>query len=240
MRELFDLQSFYRDFAKAADQGGFRGEVLLEMEDGPLMAWEKVGNGPVVYLSAGMHGDEPAGPLAALEMMERGVFDDNRHWLICPVMNPGGLALHTRENREGKDLNRDYLKMETLEVAAHIRWLDRRPVPDLFVSLHEDWESTGFYFYEINCGNDRPEVAEAIFSATSVVMPVEPEVFIDGHEVREAGWIFHCPDADVPDHWPEAIYLAKKVARFLLLSRRRARRIWWTARGCRCWRFRNY
>eukprot|EP00903_Cladosiphon_okamuranus_P003457 g3455.t1 len=180
------------------------------MEDGPLMAWEKPGDGPVVYLSAGMHGDEPAGPLAALEMMERGLFGANRHWLICPAMNPGGLALHTRENRMGKDLNRDYLKQETLEVAAHIRWLSRKPVPDLFVSLHEDWESTGFYFYEINCGQDRPEVAHAILSAASDIMPVEPEVVIDEHEVREAGWIFHCADADMPNHWPEAIYLAKK------------------------------
>lgn len=210
MRELFDLQSFYEDFAKAAAERGFRGEVLLDTEDGPLMAWEKLGSGPPIYLSAGIHGDEPAGPLAVLEMMERGEFSEDFHWMICPALNPGGLATQTRENRKGKDLNRDYLLQETLEVAAHVRWLERRPVPELFVSMHEDWESTGFYFYEINCGKDRPEVAEAIFAATSEIMPIEPERVIDEHETRSPGWIFHCADADMPEFWPEAIYLAKR------------------------------
>ena len=174
------------------------------------MAWVKAAEAPSVYLSAGIHGDEPAGPLAVLEMMEGGVFDSSRSWMICPALNPGGLVLHTRENRRGADLNRDYFQVTSLEVAAHSRWLARQAVPDLFVSLHEDWESQGFYFYEINLGQDRPEVAEAIFSAVAPVFPKESGELIDGHEVRGPGWIYHCAEADLPDAWPEAIWLAKR------------------------------
>jgi len=210
MRDIFDWPSFTSDFSAAALSHGFTSEILHETEDGPLVAWERPGHGPRVYLSAGIHGDEPAGPLALLEMMERDAFPENFHWMICPALNPGGLAIHSRENRAGIDLNRDYLRKSTLEVAAHASWLDRHPVPDAFVSFHEDWESAGFYFYEINCGDDSPARSRAILNAVSPVFAHEQGVEIDGHAVREPGWIFHCAEADLPDSWPEAIWLAKK------------------------------
>ena len=210
MRDLFEWHSFQDEFATAALGQGFVRETLLETEDGPLLAWTKFSEAPLVYLSAGIHGDEPAGPLAVLEMMEGGVFDSSCSWMICPALNPGGLVCHTRENRAGADLNRDYFQLTTLEVSAHSRWLSRQPVPELFVSLHEDWESSGFYFYEINLTQDRPEIAESIFSAVAPVFSREPGPLIDGHEVRAPGWIFHCAEADLPDSWPEAIWLAKR------------------------------
>lgn len=209
MRDLFDWPSFLGDFSSAATRHGFSTEILLETKDGSLVAYERAGSGPLIYLSSGIHGDEPAGPLALLEMMERGDFAENFHWLICPALNPGGLAIHTRENREGIDLNRDYLQLRSLEVAAHTRWLARHRVPDVFVSFHEDWETIGFYFYEINCAADNQARAEAILAGVAPHFPHEPGAEIDGHEVRAPGWIFHCAEADLPESWPEAIYLAK-------------------------------
>ena len=206
----FDWNSYLADFSAAAESNGFRREDLLETDDGPLVAWEKEGDGPTVYLSAGIHGDEPAGPLAVLELMKIGFFDDKTHWMICPALNPGGLALGTRESRSGMDLNRDYLVRESPEVAAHAEWLSRKPVPNVFVSLHEDWESEGFYFYEINLGGDDPKRAGALLSAISKYFPPEPGPEIDGHEVREPGWIYHHADADLPESWPEAIFMAKR------------------------------
>jgi protein MpaA len=210
MPDLFDWPSFLPLFSRAAGSQGFTPEVLLETEDGPLMAWERKGEGTPVYLSAGIHGDEPAGPLAALELMETGVFPADRHCFVCPALNPGGLAVHSRESRSGADLNRDYLLKASLEIAAHSRWLDRQPVPGLFVSLHEDWETEGFYFYEINLSADDPQRASDLLAAVSPHFPAEPGPEIDGHEVRAPGWIFHCAEADLPDSWPEAIYLAKR------------------------------
>ncbi|MBC7980253.1 MAG: M14 family metallocarboxypeptidase [Armatimonadetes bacterium] len=210
MRDRFDWTSYLTDFSSAAAAGGFSSESLFETSDGTLTAWEKKGDGPLVYLSAGIHGDEPAGPLAVLEMMENGFFSGDHHWLICPALNPGGLARNQRENADGHDLNRDYRVLKTAEISAHAAWLERHPVPEVFVSMHEDWETSGFYFYEINLGEDNPERAEAILLEIAPIFSHEAGEIIDGHEVREPGWIFHCAEADLPESWPEAIFLAKK------------------------------
>ncbi len=209
MRELFDWSEYPAAFAAAAEKCGFEFETLLETADGTITAWERKGKGTVVYISTGMHGDEPAGPLALLEMMEAGWFSGNSHWLICPALNPGGLAVGARENRQDLDLNRDYLLQNSLEIAAHVRWLSRKPTPSIFISLHEDWESTGFYFYEINLACNDTVNSRNILSAVSPFFVPEPGPEIDGHEVRAPGWIFHCAEADLPDEWPEAIWLAK-------------------------------
>jgi predicted deacylase len=210
MISLFKWPEFLDEFSVAADHQNFTSEVLMDTEDGSLMAWERAGDGPLVYVSAGIHGDEPAGPLALLEMMETGCFSDQFHWLICPALNPGGLAMGRRENREGVDLNRDYLLKKTPEVSAHAAWLVRGRVPDVFVSLHEDWESEGFYFYEINMKEDQPQRAAELLEAVSGRFSAELGPEIDGHEARTPGWIFHCAEADLPNEWPEAIYLAKQ------------------------------
>jgi protein MpaA len=210
MCEIFDWPAFLPEFSRAAAAAGFTPHVLLETEDGSLMAWERGGDGAPIYLSAGIHGDEPAGPLAALALMDAGAFPESRHCIICPALNPGGLAAASRTNRLGVDLNRDYLHMSSPEAAAHSRWLECRPVPGLFVSLHEDWESAGFYFYEINLGEDDEARASRLLAAVSPFFPAEPGPEIDGHTARAPGWIFHRAEADLPDSWPEAIWLAKR------------------------------
>lgn len=210
MPEQIDYPAFIAKFSARAREEGFSETVLAETEDGPLLAWGKGDKGPAVYLSAGIHGDEPAGPLAAMRLMESGFFGDGYRWMICPALNPGGLALGTRENRAGLDLNRDYLTRVSPEVAAHATWLSLQPVPDLFVSLHEDWETDGFYFYEINLGEDKPERADAILAAVSGHFHAQPGPGIDGHDVRAPGWIYHRAEADLPGSWPEAIFLARR------------------------------
>jgi len=210
MGDVFDWPTFRSDFSRAAAGQGFTPHILLETEDGPIIAWERGGEEPPIYLSAGIHGDEPAGPLAALKLMEEGAFPVGRHCMICPALNPGGLVLNTRENRQGADLNRDYVHRSSPETAAHILWLSSRPVPGLFVSLHEDWETQGFYFYEINLGEDDARRASDLLVAVSAHFPAEPGSEIDGHAVRSEGWIFHRAEADLPDSWPEAIWLAKR------------------------------
>jgi hypothetical protein len=40
-------------------------------------------------------------------------------------------------------------------------------------------------------------------------LPVEPGRVLDGHVVREPGWIHHAAEADLPNEWPEAIFMAK-------------------------------
>jgi len=206
----FQWPGFLNTFAREVEAAGFIPEILTELTAGPLIAWERPAAGPRIYLSAGMHGDEPAGPLALLELLRSGLFDNAFHWLICPALNPGGLSIQRRENPDGVDLNRDYWLQSTLEVAAHRAWLDAMGAPDLFISLHEDWETSGFYLYEINLGEDNPERAQTIINATRSWFLPEPGPEIDGHLARAPGWIYHAAEPDLPEGWPEAIYLAKQ------------------------------
>lgn len=177
------------------------------------MAWTRIVTKPraFVYLSAGIHGDEPAGPAALLELMRNGFFQQfpDVCWATCPALNPEGLQAGRRENLGGVDLNRDYRLFAAAEVVGHVAWLAKiERHPDLFISLHEDWESSGFYFYEINHGPDVPTRAGKILAAVAPWFGVETSRHIDGHETRQPGWIFHPPEADEPDGWPEAIYLS--------------------------------
>lgn len=202
-----DWDAFDRDFARRASKAGFS---MVSPTGAPFHAWHRAGRGRAIYLSAGIHGDEPAGPLAAIAMLDQAWFaDSDADWTICPALNPYGLRHNLRENADGIDLNRDYQNRISREVSSHASWLLNRKIPDLFISLHEDWETSGFYFYEINLHADAPLRARTILRETSRHLPVEPGHVIDGHDVRECGWIHHAAEADLPESWPEAIFLAK-------------------------------
>ncbi len=193
--------------AAAGRAQGFRIEVFGEIEGCPLLALTKrtPGARPRVYVSAGLHGDEPAPPLAVLHQLERGFFDRRATWFICPLLNPAGLARGLRENAAGLDLNRDYKDLRSAEVQAHTRWLQRQPNLDLTLCLHEDWESTGFYLYELNPAQ-RPSLAQPIVDAVQKVCPIDPSPVIDDREAR-GGIIRPVGDPLLREKWPEAIYL---------------------------------
>jgi murein peptide amidase A len=204
-----EVRAYLQEFGLRARACGFVERALCATAAGPLVVWERPGMGPAAYLSAGMHGDEPAGPLAALELLKLGAFDHGP-WRLCPALNPTGLAAGTRDCAEGIDLNRDYLIRRSAEVRAHAAWLESLPCPAIFLSLHEDWEYPGFYFYEINLDADRPQRAAAIVKAVAPWLAPEQSPLIDGHAVRAPGWIYHAAEADLPTEWPEAIFLAKR------------------------------
>jgi hypothetical protein len=190
---------------------GAERELLCIVERLPIYGYSLIGNqdSPIVYLSSGIHGDEPAGPLALLEFLSDQSLPQRSSWYVCPVLNPTGIKLGIRENFQGIDLNRDYLCPKSKEIAAHTAWLDGLQF-DLAISLHEDWESTGFYYYEINQLKDQPQRYHKMREALSPIMKMDRNVLIDGHSVREMGWIYHDTDPDEPSHWPEAIFLAAK------------------------------
>lgn len=211
----FDVKKYADRFDHLAMQAGFKRERIAEVDGLAIPAYSRKSQTseekPLVYLSSGVHGDEPAGPIAILELLKTGFFDDRVDWLICPILNPIGLTHGTRENGQGIDLNRDYLARKSVEVKAHAEWLGRQRVPNMVVSLHEDWESSGFYLYEINVAG-KPSAARDILKTAAQEISPEPEDVIDDHDVREAGWIDHSPRADLPNHWPEAIFLAERGA----------------------------
>ena len=194
-------------FADAGRTAGFRLERFGESAAGPLIALTKrtPGPRPRIYLSSGIHGDEPAPPLALLEMLEAGVFDRRANGFICPLLNPNGLAASLRENRDGLDLNRDYKDLRSAESRAHVSWLQRQPNFTVTLSVHEDWEAAGYYLYELN-PDHRPSLAEPMIAAVTAVCAIDHSPLIDGRESK-GGILRPISDPLLRENWPESIYL---------------------------------
>jgi protein MpaA len=205
---VIDPPVFTARMGEAARVHGLRIEHFGEISGTPLLALTKrtAGPRPRIYLSAGIHGDEPAPPLAVLDLVERGVFDSRAVWFLCPLLNPAGFVCRTRENAAGLDLNRDYKALRSLEIQAHARWLQRQPNFDVTLQLHEDWEAQGFYLYEI-CSIEDRSIARAMIQGVAANFPIETATVIDGFAVAEPGIIRPAADPLLRDSWPESIYL---------------------------------
>lgn len=158
-----------------------------------------------IYISTGIHGDEPAGPLAVRQLLRDDTWPSRLDLWLCACLNPTGFLLNRRENAAGLDLNRQYLQPTAEETRAHIDWLERQPSFDLCLSLHEDWESHGFYVYELNPDN-RPSLAEAMVASVTKVCPVDYSELIEGRPAKN-GIIRPGIDPLTRPQWPEAFYL---------------------------------
>jgi len=204
----FDSHELIATFDATARAKGFRIETMGDVGGYPLLAMSKRTPGvrPRIYLSSGIHGDEPAAPAALLEMLKLGWFNDRANWFLCPVLNPTGLARGTRENAGGIDLNRDYRGVpKSVEITAHTNWLRHQPPFDLFICVHEDWESVGYYLYELNPSN-KPSFAEAVIKEVEKICPIDRSEVVDG-SVCVGGIVRSIKPPEERELWAEAIYL---------------------------------
>jgi len=164
-----------------------------------------------IYISTGIHGDEPAGPLAVRQLLQENQWPENASLSLIPCLNPTGLRLNRRENDQGIDLNREYLDAKAPETLAHIHWLSRQPSFDFCFCLHEDWESDGFYVYELNPEN-RPSLASHIVAQVAEVCPIDLSEVIEGRPAQN-GIIRPNVDPRSRPQWPEAFYLLSNKTR---------------------------
>jgi protein MpaA len=216
--ETIDIHAVLRDVESAAQQHGWSVETFhgtgefrwLALHRRPLSIRNP--QSPVrIYLSAGIHGDEPGGPLAVLRLLQQNQWPPSTEIRFCPCLNPTGFTLNRRENADGRDLNRDYRNPQTAEVRAHIAWLERQPHFDLYLCLHEDWESHGFYLYEQNPDN-RPSLAGKIIAAVHEVCPINTSENIEGRAAQGGIIRPNIKPHERPD-WPEAFYLITRKSR---------------------------
>jgi hypothetical protein len=164
------------------------------------------GTGRRLYVSAGMHGDEPASLLAILRLLRENLWPSDVPISLAPCLNPSGCLAGTRYNADGIDINRDYRHFRTSEARAHVGWLQGKAPFDLSLCLHEDWESHGFYLYELNPGN-RPSLAASMIAAVRTVCPIDNSPIIDGREAHSPGLIRPLIDPLGRPEWPEALWL---------------------------------
>jgi len=210
-----DVPRFFADLTPAAQAAGFAIEPYGETAGYPLLLLRRavaLPNAPTLYLSTGTHGDEPAGPLALLQMLRDRFFADRFNWLLFPAINPGGLAAKTRENPAGLDVNRDYRHGNTPEARQHLAVLAREQAAsrgqyDLCVCLHEDWETSGFYLYELN-QTPHPLIGHTVLAAVESICGIDHSPVIEGLDANHG--LITRPVTDFADRpqYAEAMWLA--------------------------------
>jgi hypothetical protein len=206
--ETIEIQAILREIEQAAAEKTWTRDLVPGAVE--FIACRRAVSSPRrrVYISTGMHGDEPAGPLAALALLREDHWPGDAALWLCPCLNPSGFALNRRENSGGIDLNRDYRHLESAEVRAHVQWLQQQPEFDLSLCLHEDWESHGFYLYELN-PHRRPSLAESIIDSVAAACPVDRSPVIEKWPAQN-GIIRPAINPRERPRWPEAIYLVSQ------------------------------
>ena len=136
-----------------------------------------------IYISAGIHGDEPAGTEALITWAEKNVRRLPRlPLLLLPCLNPWGLVNNTRLNEDGLDLNRLFHRDDQPVISA----VKQLVAPHQFAAammLHEDFDGQGLYLYEI--ARAKPHWGEALLAAARPHLPTDPRARIDGRKVAD-------------------------------------------------------
>src|SRR5262245_10382201 len=101
--EAIHVAAVLSETRQAALRAGWTFESVAVPGGIELHTWHLVPPEPRrrVYLSAGIHGDEPAGPLAARQLVQENVWPPGIELWLCPCLNPTGFPLNRRENAKG-------------------------------------------------------------------------------------------------------------------------------------------
>lgn len=131
-----------------------------------------------LYVSAGIHGDEPAGTEALIEWAEAHVDDLlDIPALILPCLNPWGLVNNQRADADRLDLNRSF-HLESHPVISAVRQAAKPYQFHMAMTLHEDYDAQGLYLYEVQRGP--VGWGEKLLSAAQAVIPLDLRPKIEG------------------------------------------------------------
>jgi hypothetical protein len=164
-----------------------------------------------LYLSAGIHGDEPAGTEGLYAWA-------NKNWkilskipvVIYPCLNPWGLMENSRFTSKGKDLNRQWDKGEDASITEIMKRTSGAQF-SLAVNLHEDYDAHGIYLYEPPTGKKRDDLASQILDSGSEYIPIDSRKKIEGRWAR-GGIIRPAPSSLPKEGLPEAAFLQESRA----------------------------
>jgi hypothetical protein len=143
------------------------------------------GGPAIVWLAANVHGNEPSGTDADLQVLSELAHTSSCTLLdrlvigMLPVQNPDGRAASTRVNANGFDLNRDWFAGTQPETAAKLALLERYP-PLAFADQHEEGGSS--FFFPPNTDPIHHEVPHAALRA--IAGTIGPAL---AHAFRHAG-----------------------------------------------------
>jgi len=145
-------------------------------------------------LFTGIHGDEPAGPLAAARLLDRLLREPHLatgyHLSVYPTINPRGLAAGTRHDEAGLDLNREFWKGSTVPVVAVLEQELRAQRFQGIIALHADDTCEGLYGYAHGRLLNE-ELLRPALRASGRHLPMDRRPLIDGF-AADAGVIHFC------------------------------------------------
>lgn len=145
---------------------------------------------------AGIHGDEPAGSHAVVELARRLVRNpslaEGYQLYLYPICNPAGFDAGSRYSATGKDLNRQFWKNSSEpEVALLERQIQELAFHGL-ISFHADDTSRGIYGFVRGAVLARSLLEPALVSAEKI-LPRNCGAVIDGFRAAN-GIISECYD----------------------------------------------
>ena len=131
-----------------------------------------------IYMSAAIHGDEPASSEALITWAEKNTRSLAKlPVLIFPALNPLGLINNTRADADGADLNRLFHVDDHPVISAIKRVVAQRQFA-LALMLHEDYDADGYYAYEVK--RETPFWGEGLLEKVARVIPIDTRAKIDG------------------------------------------------------------
>lgn len=186
----------------------------------PWFQVECDGKSPTVLLTAGMHGEEPAGVEGVLRWLEGSEWRRwPVSWLVFPCINPYGWERNYRRNRQCRDVNRQFRSRTNTPEAELIKRLVRGRRFLFSMEFHEDVDAAGYYLYE---GRRRPPfVGEQILKAVTRTIHINPDPVIDGNAATGEGLIRrHLNETEMRrrPQWPMAYHLFRHCTDHLLGS----------------------
>ena len=168
-----------------------------------------------VCISAGIHGDEPAGVEAVIRFLtdisQGSPILRSVDITLFPCNNPYGYEAGKRSNGNGNDLNREFRrKKPDAEVLLIKRGLAGRSF-DLSLELHEDVDSPGFYLYELKKDAEF-SFGKDIIDVISEKYPINLNDEIEG--MRANGGVISLKgiESEIKEmiqkrrRWPQALY----------------------------------
>ena len=168
-----------------------------------------------VFISGGIHGDEPAGVWAILEFLHRfRSLPELYHrfdYTILPCTNPFGFENNTRQNAYGMDLNRQFrnpsppVEVQLIKEAVMDRSFS------LAIEFHEDVDTAGFYMYELQHDGEA-SLGREIIDRIGAKYPVNLNDVIEGLSADRG--LIHRRNSEEAfrrliedrENWPQAFY----------------------------------
>jgi predicted deacylase len=148
---------------------------------------------PTICIVSGIHGNEIAGPLSILKIIDAIIHDlpEQFRFVVYPMINPTGFDLRQRFDADHRDLNAIYSttlrSRNYFEVQTFFQDAQKFTPFEAVITLHEDSDREKFYMYGL--GKENLDFYHAVCSFARTCIPPWMNGEIEGCTTDEHGLI---------------------------------------------------